>query len=155
MIAPVAPVIEALFAANGSRPRAAKLLGVSSERVRQLIVAHDLGRLEAALRWAFRPTSWERAFRAASRESTRGARRRKKRRRQGQCATCSRRRDGAQARCSVCRAKRTRWQSEYLRKRRQQGLCGRCPSPAVSGKSQCQVCLNRCALALRLRKGAA
>lgn len=147
-----ASVIHALLVGEGNRRKAAAALGVTAERVRQLIVKHSLQGWEQVIRFCCRPP-WERQRKAARLANAAAVRRREAHRRAGLCG-CGRPRDCALASCKTCRQIRSRCQKVYLQGRRKRGLCGRCPAQAVPGKSQCRGCLVRGAASQRERKRA-
>lgn len=126
-----ARVIEALLAARGKRTAAAELLGISAERMRQLIERDSLRSFEALLRSIYAPLPFERVQRVRTRASASTIKRVRERRARGLC----------------------RCQRRYRCARVARGQCARCPSPRVRGRHHCQGCLDAQAAAHAARKG--
>lgn len=132
----------ALAAANGDHRLAGATLGVSRQRVDQIVASRGLEGLSATLRFAGKPTPAERKKRAAKAARKRMNARVAQWRAEGKCPVGGCERTDERVVCPKHRAERSAYRKARYRRCVAASMCPRCPNQATAGQTYCAACLG-------------
>lgn len=144
-------VATALAKYHGNYRRAGAALGVTRQRVGQLVAEHGLKGLAATLRFAASPTPAERKQRSnvVARESANARRRRWLA--EGRCPFSGCERTDGHTLCPKHRSYAAASDRKRYNRRVANGACPRCGRPAAAGRKHCVSCLAAAATYNRSR----